>query len=166
MKIAQFDLRHWSRGFTLIEILVVMFIVGLLASTLAVTLSPGQSRSLVREAERLAMVLEEGGQRARAAGYGFEWRPQASGYALAPIAGERAGVSSPQQFLLAGGISIQSVHTDGDVEVASIVIPGRGVAGPARITLADAVQEIDVFSEGLNRYSLSLPRNRVGHAKR
>ncbi|MBS1196333.1 MAG: gspH [Proteobacteria bacterium] len=166
MKTAQFALSQWRRGFTLIELLVVMFIMGLLAATLAVTLTPGQSRGLVYEAEQLAMVLEEGSQRARAVGSNYEWRPGASGYTLAQVVAAGETTSPPQEFPLTEGIRIQQVRADGEAAAASIVIPGRGVAGPASITLASADQEIDVYSEGLNRYSLSSPRNRAGDAKR
>jgi general secretion pathway protein H len=47
-----------QRGFTLIEVLVVMLIVGLLATTLSLSLAPDQHRQLDEEAYRVANLLE------------------------------------------------------------------------------------------------------------
>lgn len=48
-----------QRGFTLIEILVVMVIVGIMVSLVGVRLMPDDDRLLASEAQRLALLLEQ-----------------------------------------------------------------------------------------------------------
>jgi general secretion pathway protein H len=47
------------RGFTLLEMLVVMLIIGILASTLSLSLAPDSHRQLEDEAYRFARILEQ-----------------------------------------------------------------------------------------------------------
>lgn len=54
------------RGFTLLEVLVVMLIIGVLATTLSLSLALDAHRALEDEAYRLARVLEQGVEAARA----------------------------------------------------------------------------------------------------
>ncbi len=69
------------RGFTLIELMVVMAIVAIGAALASLALPDGDSRTLAREADRLAALLESARAPSRAAGVPVRWRTTAGGFA-------------------------------------------------------------------------------------
>lgn len=146
-----------AAGFTLIEILVVVLVIGILATTLTVTLVSTQGRDLVHEAERLAAALREAGMRARAEGVSYEWRPVDDGYVVKP---RDAADSRPPTYTLAPGVRIVATRSGGN-SVEAIVMPARTLAGAASITLQSETEEVDVVSDGLNRYTVSDTRQRT-----
>jgi general secretion pathway protein H len=71
-----------SRGFTLIELMVVLVIVALGTALAALALPDSQNTALTREAERLAALLESARAQSRAAGVPVRWRPTPGGFAF------------------------------------------------------------------------------------
>lgn len=69
-----------QRGFTLIEILVVLVIVGIMVGLAGVRMMPDDERVLANEAERLALLLEQTRDQAVASGEPIAWSVDASGY--------------------------------------------------------------------------------------
>lgn len=65
--------RHDMWGFTLLEMLVVVLIMGILVGTISTKLQPGNRDVLRVEAERLAQLLELASQDARMAGAAIVW---------------------------------------------------------------------------------------------
>ncbi len=68
------------RGFTLIELMVVLVIVGIALGAVTVQLMPDDRGDLRTEAEQLALLLENAGLEARSSGVGMAWLPDAKGY--------------------------------------------------------------------------------------
>ena len=68
------------RGFTLIEMLVVIAILGILSTFVALSTAPDPRRGAAAEAERLALLLEAAVQEAQWGGRAIAWSADAKGY--------------------------------------------------------------------------------------
>ena len=69
-----------SRGYTLVEMLVVLMIMGLLIGTIGVIATPSTKDTLQLEAQRLAQLLNLAAAESRASGKSFRWTSDGSGY--------------------------------------------------------------------------------------
>jgi len=74
------DVRSRSGGFTLLEMLVVVMIMGLLLGLVATISAPDERASLALEAERLARLLDLAATEARLAGKSIAWSGDDAGY--------------------------------------------------------------------------------------
>ena len=68
------------RGFTLVEMLVVLMTMGILVGLISVNIGPGDRDLLRLEAERLAQVLDLAADEARISGNSIAWTADMSGY--------------------------------------------------------------------------------------
>ena len=138
-------------GFTLVELMVVLVVIGLMAATVVINLPDPRGR-LTDEATALAARLVAardlsiiGGRdiavRFDAAGYGFEQR---CGEAWAPVA-ERA--LAPRRW--GDGVTAAAAVEGGE----TLVFDATGLATPADIRLArdDARSRVTVSNSGLVR---------------
>ncbi|WP_259292658.1 pilus assembly FimT family protein [Xylophilus ampelinus] len=72
--------RRTARGFTLLELMVVIAIIALSTAGVAFALRDGSQTQLEREAERLAALLDGARAQSRASGVPVRWRPTAQGF--------------------------------------------------------------------------------------
>lgn len=68
------------RGFTLVELLVVVAIIGIGSAGVVFAVRDAAATQLEREALRLASLLEAGRAQSRATGQPLRWRPVAGGF--------------------------------------------------------------------------------------
>lgn len=71
-----------DRGFTLLELLLVVALVALTSAGASFALRDGSETQLHQEAQRLAALLEAGRARARTSGVPVVWQPQVRGFSL------------------------------------------------------------------------------------
>ncbi len=69
-----------ERGFTLVELLVVLVVMGIALGATVVQLMPDNRAVLRRESERLALLLENAALEAQASGRPLAWSGEASHY--------------------------------------------------------------------------------------
>ena len=68
------------RGFTLVELLVVVAIIAMASAGVSFALRDSQATLLDREAQRLAALLESARARSRSSGVPVRWYPVAGGF--------------------------------------------------------------------------------------
>ncbi|NDP40346.1 MAG: prepilin-type N-terminal cleavage/methylation domain-containing protein [Rhodoferax sp.] len=89
-----------SRGFTLLELLVVVAIIAMASAGVGFAMRDTSQVALARDAERLAALLESARARSRVSGVPVRWRATADGFrfeGLAPSA--QADANLPEQWL-------------------------------------------------------------------
>lgn len=79
-KDAQVSAHGAGRGFTLIEMLVVLMIIGLFAGLVSAITQPDERALLKLEAERLSQLLDFAANEARLTGKYIAWTGEESGY--------------------------------------------------------------------------------------
>lgn len=134
-----------ARGFSLLELLVVISIMALATAGVALSLrDTGQTR-LEREGQRLAALLEAGRAQARASGTLVRWRAQGSGFRFE---GLPLGSTLPTQWLDPG-----TRVADG----ALLILGPEPLLAPQRtlLTHVDAPElRVSVASDGLRPFAL------------
>ena len=78
--------RFVARGFTLLELLVVVAIIGIASAGVSFALRDSGATQLEREADRLAALLESGRARSRSSGIPVRWSPTEGGFRFDGVA--------------------------------------------------------------------------------
>ena len=136
--------RQRPRGFTLLELLVVISIMALATAGVGLAMRDGGQAQLEREAERLAALLESGRAQSRASGVPVRWQATAEGFRFD---GVRPG-ALPQQWLQA----------DTRVLGNSVLVLGpEPLIGPQQVTLVQTSHPehaLRVATDGLRPFSV------------
>lgn len=136
--------RH-SRGFTLLELLVVVAIMALATAGVSLALRDSGQAQLEREAERLAALLEAARAQARANGVPVRWRPVPLGFRFE---GLPASAKLPSGWLQPG-VQAQAA--------APLVLGPEPLLPPQSVTLTlqdSATPPLRVASDGLRPFTV------------
>ncbi|MFA7558729.1 MAG: prepilin-type N-terminal cleavage/methylation domain-containing protein [Hydrogenophaga sp.] len=142
------------RGFTLLELLIVVAIVALATTGVSFALRDGRAAALDREALRLVAMLESGRAQSRTTGVAVRWRPGDDGFAFEGVS-ER-GVSTES---LAG----HRPWLDPQVRVRIVAPAGAGalVLGPEPllprqvVALRLGARELRIGTDGIGPFGLT-----------
>ena len=123
-----------GRGFTLLELLVVVAIIAIASAGVSFAIRDPQATQLEREAQRLAALLESARAQSRSSGVPVRWHPTESGFIFEGVPAD----TLPQQWLA------QTTQVRG---------PGMLLLGPEPII---GRQEVVLVSTGLPGRSLRI----------
>jgi len=124
-----------SRGFTLIEVMVVLVIIGLLATGIGVSLAALQGREAEQAVERLRLVLEASAERAAVRGQPIAVEFLADGYRFSAF--DTDGSWRP---LLDPPVFSERVLPE-DVRRGRLLVEGRDLSAEPRLVFASAAPE-------------------------
>ncbi|MGZ2747143.1 GspH/FimT family pseudopilin [Burkholderia stagnalis] len=151
-----------AAGFTLLEMLVVLMIVGLLVAV--VTLAPSRNRrtDLAEEAQRLASLLESAGDEAQVRSTPIAWQPVGGGYRF--VQRTESGAWSPMKDDLfrarRWGTAVTGVtvrYTGGDEPIARVVLGDESIDVPVTITLTSGDVRLLVVGTGIGNFIVQRP---------
>ena len=144
-----------SRGFTLVELLVVFAIVALGIGLVSLALPDSEANQLEEEAARLSSLLESARAEARVAGVAVRWvpRPSQADEVQAPpdvaqfqFVGLPVSVQMPTRFL--------DARTQAQVRGANHLVLGPEAILPAQhLVLRLGQRRLDLHSDGLGPFT-------------
>lgn len=152
------DRRHsWARlvrGFTLLELLVVLAIMAMVLGAATLALRDPAQAALAQEGQRLAAWLETGRAQARASGQEFHWRPTATGF---NIDGGSLPIASVPW--LDARTSVVSISRAGDLltplpaSAWVLVLGPEPILPPQSLVLRLGGHDLRITSDGLSPFT-------------
>jgi general secretion pathway protein H len=142
------ELAH--KGFTLLELLVVLLIMALGASLATLSLAPSSKQHLNEEATRLIAQLESTKAQARASSLSVSLGLNANGFYFAGL--------SPNP-LVQTAFTWLYPQTQAHIEVGPVLLGPEALTAPSSIVLTDALdqhQALTIASDGLRPFQVIL----------
>lgn len=146
--------RPLQRGFTLLEIMVVVAIIALATASVTLALRDDSGTRLEREAMRLSALIESARAQSRTSGLPVVWRVRPGGFEFvglpAPREGVRpAGVSDGPQRWLNDDISAQVLQPPG---ANSLVLGPEPLVPAQRVLLGLGERRLVLATDGLGPF--------------
>lgn len=141
-------IRRAARGFTLIELMVVMTLVAIATAAITLALRDPTATQLEREGERLAALLETARAEARVAGLRVVWMPTPDASdAQFRFQGLPQRIQLPGQWLAeAPGVEIQGAR--------QLVLGPEPMIGAQRLRLRLGREHLDIATDGLGPFAV------------
>ena len=142
--------RHAHRGFTLIELMIVVVLIAIASTVASLALRDPASTALEREAARLAALLESARAEARASGIAASWQPspadpQTTGFRFIGLGGNP---DLPTNWL-EDGVSAEVVGA------RAIVLGPEPLIGAQRIVLRLRDRRLVLATDGIGPFAVA-----------
>lgn len=138
------------RGFTLLEVMVVVCIIAVLSSIVVIAALPGEAALAEKEARRLAALLELASAEARASGQTIAWSPERDGYSFWRRSDEGEWLRFPD----ASPYRQRSFGADTAIAGERVMLSPYGLQAPLEVTISGGKAQILLRSGALGRVSL------------
>jgi general secretion pathway protein H len=138
-----------SRGFTLIELIVVIAVIAIGVAVTTLALRDPEASQLEREAARLSALLESARAEARSLGLPARWQPAADPTATEQFrfVGLPPSSDQPSRFL-APGVQAQVLGA------TALMLGPEAIIAPQRVLLSLGKQRILLATDGLGPFSV------------
>ena len=150
--------RDGQRGFTLLEMLVVLVIAGLLVSLASLSLTRNPRTDLNEEAQRLALLFESAGDEAQVRARPISWLPLEGGFRFDIHTNDgwrplRDDLLGPRQW--EGGVTGVTIDYPGSGTHSDRIVFGtESIDTPVQVTLFSAVGRVTIVGNGNGRYEV------------
>ncbi len=142
------------RGFTLLELMVVVALIALATATVVVGLRDSHQDRLETEALRLGAMLDAARAQSRTSGVPLLWQPDAEGFRLRPAdatAATTASTTGTRKDWLHAGTTAQIVQPAG---APVLVLGPEPLTPPQRIELSLGEARLSLVTDGLGPFSV------------
>lgn len=151
-----------QHGFTLIEIMVVMVIIGIATTAIGLSIRPDPSRALRQDAQRLAQLFAIAQTEVRLDGRAIAWQAESRGYRFVRVAWQTGPDGLPVASARAGldefGRDDALRPRDWQAETVKVTPPGplvltdEWIGSPWTLALSDGTATVELIREANGRY--------------
>ncbi|MFM9880778.1 MAG: prepilin-type N-terminal cleavage/methylation domain-containing protein [Burkholderiaceae bacterium] len=147
-----------QRGFTLLELMVVVAIIALASAGVGFALRSSEEAALEREGQRLAALLEAGRAQSRASGVAALWRPTPGGFRFDGLQQQ----DLPSRWLhetTRATLESAATRRSGAAPPQALVLGPEPLIGPQSVLLQSADQpdkRLRVATDGLRPFAVVL----------
>lgn len=151
---------HRSRGFTLLELMVVVAIAALATAGATLALRDGEATQLEREALRLSAMLEAARAQSRTTGVPVVWRARPEGFEFVDVrprpdtpTGGASSIWGPRNWL-APETRAQIIQPTG---AQTLVLGPEPLIAAQRLTLQLGERSLMLATDGLSPFAVAAP---------
>jgi type II secretion system protein H len=138
------------KGFSLIELMVVVCMLAVLSLVFAIGVMPGEGAAAEKEARRLAALLELAAAEARASGEPLAWTPERGGYSFWRKGEDGEWLRFPESSPYRRRAFEAKVSVEG---AAAMLLP-HGLQAPLEASISGGNTQFIIRSGALGRVSL------------
>ncbi len=139
-----------ASGYTLLELLVTIAIIGIAAGMLSLSLRGDEARRLREEADRLAALFRMAQSEARVSGRTVVWQADLAGYRFRPLVAD-ASLPLPSELLRerTWPVEVQAIRT------RELLFTREPLREPALVEISTRERSIDLALDALGNATLA-----------
>ena len=141
------------RGFTLMELMVVVAIIAIASAGVMFAIPDASATALERDAQRLAALLDSARAQSRASGLAITWRSTEQGFVFEGMAKIKNEKTGEMEDLVKFPTTWLSNETQAEV-ANSLALGPEPIIAPQEVLLRHAARSLTLATDGIRPFSI------------
>jgi general secretion pathway protein H len=146
-----------ARGFTLMELMVVVAIIAIASAGVMFAIPDASATALEREAQRLAALLDSARAQSRASGLAITWKPTEQGFVfegMAKIKNEKTGETEDLVKFPTTWLSNETQAEVANGLASSLALGPEPIIAAQEVVLRHAARSLTLATDGIRPFGI------------